>query len=414
MLLDLDDFKIVNDTLGHHVGDQLLVKTARRLAASLRATDTVARLGGDEFLILLPELTKSGPVEMLAEKVLDCFRRPFNLEGNEIYLSGSLGITLAPADGGDPHFLLRNADSAMYRAKDLGGGYQFFTPEMNSRAKRRFEIQSGLRVAHDKGQLKIHYQPIVDPQSATTVGGEALLRWTDPDLGPISPGQFIPVAEETGLIVPIGEWLLENVCRKAVEWQAQARVPLEVSVNISSRQFQGTDLVKTVRTALDESGLQPELLALEVTEGLLLRDAPATGAILAELSGMGVQLSIDDFGTGYSSLSYLKRFPFNILKVDRSFVRDVVSDPGDATLVNAIIAMARSLGLKVVGEGVETEEQLRFLASRECDVVQGFYYSPAVPPDAFMKLLTEGTPQLSPVISRDRQDSDSAVVDSAA
>lgn len=409
VLLDLDNFKLVNDTMGHPIGDQLLIETGRRLEAQVRATDTVARLGGDEFLIILTEVTDEGQVELLLKRILGAFGEPLKVEGNEIYITASLGVTIAPDDSCDPHALLRDADAAMYRAKDLGGGnFQYFTPEMNKRAIQRLEIQSKLRFAIAKGHLEVHYQPIVETCGGTTLGGEALLRWNDPELGSVSPGEFIPVAEETGLIVPIGEWVLKEACRDAMSWQIETGELLMVSVNISTRQFQGSDIVSTVQAALEESGLPPRLLHLEVTEGLLLRDTPAAAATLTRLAEMGVRLAIDDFGTGYSSLSYLKRFPFNTLKIDRSFVNDVVSDPSDASLVEAIIAMARSLGLQVVGEGVETREQLQFLAARNCEVVQGFYFSPAVPSGEFVRLLSEPNTVLGRE-ERDAQEESQAV-----
>ena len=410
VLLDLDNFKIVNDMMGHLIGDQLLVDVGLRLVSQLRSTDLVARLGGDEFLIILDGATEETSIGILAERILGVFSEPFRLEGNEIYLAASLGIAITPDDSGDPHVLLRSADAAMYKAKSAGGAsFQFFTPEMNARAMKRLQIQSKLRFAVAEGHLEVHYQPIIEAGAGVTVGGEALLRWTDADLGVVSPAQFIPVAEETGLIVPIGEWVLEVACRDAIEWQVTTGRPLMVAVNVSARQFHGLDLVETVRKTLDESGLRPDLLHLEVTEGLLLRDVPTAAATLTQLSKLGVRLSIDDFGTGFSSLGYLKRFPFNTLKIDRSFVHDMVSDPNDAALVEAIIAMARSLGLQVVGEGVETKEQLEFLAARECDVVQGFYFSPAVPFSEFLSLLSGSDSEFRPGEDLDGSKSDCSV-----
>jgi len=384
MLIDLDQFKIVNDTLGQAAGDKLLMEAAKRLKKSIRKSDTVARLSGDEFLVVLPDLIAATHSAVVAQKILEAFSRPFCIDEREVFVTASIGLTVYPSDGENPDILLRNADAAMYSAKkESRNTFRFFTVEMDDRILERMELETHLRYALDKGTLELHYQPFIDVQSNKLVGAEALLRWNDPLIGPITPDRFIPIAEETGLIVSIGEWVLNKACMQAKIWQVQGGLPLRVSVNISFRQFKGDDLVVTVARALKSSGLSPEYLELEITERLLMEDEMKTKDTLNRLREMGLRLSIDDFGTGYSALSYLKNFSFDTLKVDRSFVRDVTIDPDDAALAKAIIGMAHSLGLMVIGEGVETEEQLKFLQSEGCDWVQGFYFSKALPPEDF-------------------------------
>ncbi|HBG61242.1 MAG: hypothetical protein A2243_06770 [Omnitrophica WOR_2 bacterium RIFOXYA2_FULL_38_17] len=384
MVIDLDQFKVVNDTLGHMFGDELLVEAARRLLFAVRGTDTVARLGGDEFLVILPDLDDVRNSVMVANKILESFSSPFVLDGKEHFVTASIGMTVFPEDGIDPYALLRNADAAMYRAKeDTRNTFRFFTPVMNERIVDRMNIESSLRHAIEKDELFLVYQPLVD-MSGRFVGTEALLRWNNPVSGLVMPDKFISLAEETGLIVPIGNWVLETACKQAKVWMDEMGVKFKISVNVSSRQFKGNDIVKSVIDNLRATGLEPSCLELEVTERMLIEDAPRTSRILNQLNEVGVRLSIDDFGTGYSALSYLKKYPFHTLKIDRAFVRDITIDVEDAALSTAIIAMAHSLGLEVIGEGVETEEQLEFLRFKGCDFVQGFYFSKPLVPVEFL------------------------------
>lgn len=386
--LDVDNFKNINDSLGHGSGDALLLQLARRLVAAMREGDTVARLGGDEFLMVLADLATADDAERVLDKVRSVFERPFTVEDMNIYITPSIGVTVAPEDSEDVHILLRNADAALHRAKELGRNTtQFFMPEMNERAVKRLELESQLRHALERGELSLHYQPQVISASGRVVGAEALLRWQNPTFGMVSPDRFIPLAEETGLIVPIGRWVLEMVCREAVAWP----LPLRVSVNVSSRQFRDGTLVETVAATLEETGLAAERLELEVTESLLLEDMEGTARILERLQLLGVRIALDDFGTGYSSLSYLKRFPFGVLKIDRSFVNGISDDPDDAALCEAIIQMAHVLNLKVIAEGVETAEQLEYLAARGVDLVQGYYYSRPLPAAEFLAYLAHTT-----------------------
>ena len=391
LYIDLDRFKMVNDTLGHPVGDELLVEAARRLVSSVRESDTVARLGGDEFLIILQDLQDESQQQIitLARKVLELFSAPFTFEGMEAFITASIGITIYPDDGNDVTVLLRNADAAMYKAK--GGernAFRFFTPEMNEEAVERMEMEHHLRHALEKKELSLCYQPLVEAQSGKVIGAEALLRWNNPELGPVPPDRFIPVAEDTGLIIPVTDWVLREACKEAKSWQKTGEVPfLRIAVNISSRHFIGGDLVKTVSRALEENNLSPGNLELEITERLLIEDPAKASRILYELNRMGVRLSIDDFGTGYSALSYLKEFPFQTLKVARAFIRGIIVEEKDAALVKTIIAMSHGMGLKVIGEGVETQQQLESLRSLGCDWIQGFYISKPLSPEQFKEFL---------------------------
>ena len=395
MFVDLDNFKIVNDTMGHEAGDHLLKTAAGRLSEAIRESDTVARLGGDEFLVVAPDLSDVLAAENAVGRVLDCFAPPFEVGDREIFVTASVGITIAPSDGEDAHVLMRNADAAMYKAKEKGrDAYQFFTPSMNEHAMRRLRVESNLRLALERHELSVHYQPIVEAETGILAGAEALLRWQNSELGTVPPDQFVPIAEDTGLIVPIGNWVLRTVCRQAMTWSTLARRPLQFTVNVSSRQFKGSDLTDMVSQALRESGLPPEYLVLELTERVLIEDAAESQATLARLHEMGVGLSVDDFGTGYSALSYLKKFPFDILKIDQSFVRELVEDSDDAALVTAMIGIGRSLGLKVTAEGVETEEQLDFLKSQGCGLIQGFYFSRAVSAASFGEILARGNQRI--------------------
>lgn len=392
VFLDLDRFKTINDSLGHEIGDRLLRAVAERLSACVRAVDTVARLSGDEFTIVLPDLGHVDDAARVAEKIVEHFRQPFMVSGVELYISASIGITLYPFDDTDTQGLLRNADVAMYRAKAKGRNtYEFYTAEMTVQVQEQLALEGALRRALERNEFVLEYQPVVNVHSGRIVGAEALLRWRHPARGLIPPAQFIPLAEETGLIVPIGAWVLATACAQAAAWRAAGYAPLRLAVNISARQFMQPGLIETVQAALADSGFDGAALELEITESLLMQNVESTLHSLAALHRMGVHLSIDDFGTGYSSLSYLKRFAIDRLKIDRSFVKDIPRDADGAAITNAIIAIAHKLGLEVVAEGVETPEQVAFLCANGCDVMQGFYYSRPLAADALTRLLAEGT-----------------------
>jgi len=382
MFIDLDHFKTINDTLGHTAGDELLLEMSRRLRACVREDDTVARLGGDEFTIILAELRQPEDAIVVAQKILDAVQAPLSISGTAISSSASIGIALYPVDGADPEALLRNADSAMYRAKEAGRNtYQLCTDEMKSRAMERLSTESRLRIAIRDEHLMLAYQPQINLVNGRTVGVEALVRWNDPERGIIQPSSFIPIAEETRLIVPLGEWVLRTACRQMKEWHDRGAGPLRVAVNLSARQFQQHDLVQMIRSALDDVSLDPSALELEITETTAMQNADVTVDVLRALRDIGVGISIDDFGMGYSSLNYLKRFPISAVKIDRAFVHDLATDEGDAAIVSAVISMARSLRLRVVAEGVEDAAQFAFLRNRRCDEAQGFYFSHPVSTD---------------------------------
>jgi diguanylate cyclase (GGDEF)-like protein/PAS domain S-box-containing protein len=395
LFLDLDRFKYVNDTLGHHTGDQILKEVGARIRRCLRAADTVARLGGDEFTVILPDLMAGIDAEPVAHKILDAFAHPFHLGGREIFLTPSIGITIWPDDGDLPDELMRNADTAMYRAKEMGrNNFRFFTPELNERALTRAHMEHQIRHALERNEFDVHYQPLIDLKTGRVIRAEALLRWRNAELGHVSPEKFIPLAEEIGLITPIGEWVLKTACQQAVAWRRDGLCPPRISVNVSSRQFRGISLMQTVVDTLKATGMPPDGLELEITENLLLADIPEVVDTLRQLDGMGINLSVDDFGTGYSSLSYLRRFPVSVLKIDRSFVQDVTTDTDSATLVEAIINMARSLKLEVVAEGVETDAQMDFLRQRGCDTAQGYYFSKPLPAAEFLRFMREWQPSI--------------------
>ena len=398
-MLDLDHFKYVNDSFGHSFGDRLLKAIAQRLAAALRDGDTVARIGGDEFIVVLTDLPRRDDALAALERLRSCFAAPFAIDERETHASVSIGLSVFPDDESateDIEALLSNADVAMYQAKERGRNtFQFYTREMGVRAVRRVETEAALRRAIERGEFILHFQPQVDLRDGRIVGAEALVRWNDPARGMVAPAEFIPVAEETGLIVPVGEWVLAEACRAAAAWATEGFGALRVSVNVSARQFRSADLARTIRQVLQRTGLEPAGLELELTESLIMENAAAFISTLRELRDIGIGLSIDDFGTGYSSLSYLKQFPVDKLKIDQSFVHDIPGDPDDAAIAQAVINLGHSLGLKVIAEGVETRAQLDFLRGRGCDEVQGYFLGRPVPDAVFVELLRR-SPFLDP------------------
>ncbi len=388
LFLDLDHFKTINDSLGHHIGDRLLQEVARRLGHCVRGNDTVSRQGGDEFLTVLGQLKNPGDAAHIAQKMLDAVAQPYDIDGHELRVTPSIGIAIHPDDGHDTETLIKNADAAMYHAKENGrNNYQYFTADLNSRAFERLSVENSLRRGLEQGEFLLHYQPQINLASGAIVGLEALVRWQHPDFGLVPPLRFIPVAEESGLIVPLGEWVLREACRQNRAWQQAGLPAIPVAVNLSAHQFHQKNLAQTISGALQESGLDARYLELELTESVVMRGSESTVETLARLKQMGLMLSIDDFGTGYSSLSYLKRFPIDKLKIDRSFVRDVTLDQDDAAIAGAIIAMAHSLRLKVIAEGVETQEQSDFLKEQGCDEIQGYLFSRPLPAEQMEKLL---------------------------
>ena len=391
LFIDLDRFKVINDTLGHGIGDQLLVQVAQRLADCVRTADTVGRLGGDEFAFVLSDLARADDAGLVAEKVVALLARPFDLDGQEVYVSASVGVAIYPDDGTDPDLLLRNADTAMYRAKESGrASYQFYLPQMNERAAERLKIESRLRGALERGEFVLHYQPKVCLDSGEISGFEALLRWQHPERGLVPPLEFISILEDTGLIVPVGEWVVRSVCQQLRQWQRDG-VPLRpVAVNLSARQFHQAGLDVVIARIVSQSGIDPGLLEFELTESMLMNDPEAAVRTLQRMKTWGVRLSVDDFGTGYSSLAYLKRFPLDALKIDRAFIRDITTDPDDAAITLAIIGLAHSMKLTVVAEGVETEAQLAYLRARGCDEMQGYYFARPMPPAECARALAEG------------------------
>ena len=387
IVLDLDRFKEINDTLGHTAGDKVLQAVAKVMRESLREVDTIVRLGGDEFALILEDIAHVDRVTALAERILQIFSNPLVIDGREIYVTASTGITLYPhgVDGVDA--LLQAADIAMHHAKEEGGNtYEFYAPEMNVHAAANLDMENLLRRALERQEFLLHYQPKVAVKSGRITGVEALIRWNSKELGPVSPAKFIPLAEKTGLIVPIGEWVLKTACAQNKAWQEQGYPPLLMSVNLSPRQFRQKNLLEMVAAGLRDAGLNPRFLELEITEGMIMVRPEKAIAILQEVHQLGVQLSVDDFGTGYSSLAYLKRFPVQKLKIDQSFMRDLTVDRDDAGIVTAVVAMAKSLNLEVIAEGVETAEQLAFLAKLDCDEYQGYYFSRPVPAGEFTRL----------------------------
>jgi diguanylate cyclase (GGDEF)-like protein/PAS domain S-box-containing protein len=391
LFLDVDRFKSINDSLGHVIGDRLLQSVAQRLRASVRNSDTVSRQGGDEFVILLTAVTHAEDAAVTADKILHALATPHWIDQHELHITASIGIVTYPDDGTDAETLMKNADFAMYHAKDAGrNNYQFFKADMNVRAVERQALESSLRHALERHEFVLQYQPKMNLQTSSIDGVEALIRWRHPERGLVAPAQFIPIAEECGFIVPIGRWVLREACRQARAWQDAGLAPLRIAVNISAVELRAKEFVAGVGTILTETGLDPRCLELELTETFLMQDPKSTAAVLQALKDMGVHLALDDFGTGYSSLSYLKRFPIDTLKIDRSFVRDLVTDDDDAGIVTAVISMGESLHMRVVAEGVETREQLLFLQQHSCPFGQGYYFSPPVAAGEFVQFLRRG------------------------
>lgn len=387
MFLDLDNFKVVNDSVGHAAGDKLLRQVAQALAGVVRDGDTVARVGGDEFTVLLPSIARVEDAVMVADRILESLRDPRELGDQEFLITTSIGITIAPDDGADADVLLSNADIAMYRAKEMGRNrYELYTPAMNARMTERLALETSLRYGLQRGEFVVYYQPQVDVSTLQVTGVEALVRWQHSERGLVPPQDFISVAEETGLIMALGEWVLRSACAQGKAWQ-DAGMPLRVAVNLSMRQFQQRDLPEVVARVVEETGIDPHRLQLEITEGIAMKDVEFAAQTLRELRAMGVQIAIDDFGTGYSSLSYLKGLPVDVIKIDRCFIRDMTDDANDAAIASSIVAMAHSLGLKVIAEGVETPEQLALLREQGCDEFQGFLFSRAVPNSDFEELM---------------------------
>jgi diguanylate cyclase (GGDEF)-like protein/PAS domain S-box-containing protein len=386
VFVDLDRFKFINDGLGHHVGDELLRVMAERLRSTVREGDTVARLGGDEFVLLINGQRGPDAVALTLERMLSTISQPWTTPQGDFNVTCSMGVALYPDDGANADTLLKHADQAMYRAKERGrNNFQFFTAELNAIITERLDLENKLRRALERQQFTLHYQPRVDMRTRCITGAEALIRWHVSGEEVTPPSRFIPVAEEIGLIVPIGKWVLQTACAQNKAWQDAGLPPFVVSVNVSVRQFRQDNLVQTIAEVLRESGLEARYLEVELTESAVMHDADQFIAMLGQLNDLGVQIALDDFGTGYSSLSYLKRLPVDRLKVDRSFVQDIVSDVDDATIVKTIIALGHNLGLKVVAEGVETEQQLDFLRANHCDELQGYYFGRPMPAAEFMR-----------------------------
>jgi diguanylate cyclase (GGDEF)-like protein len=392
MFLDLDRFKLINDTMGHNLGDLLLKDVAERIRQTLREEDTIARQGGDEFLVLLPEIRDEQEVVSVAERILGVFTQPILLDDNEIYMSTSIGISLYPNDGSEMETLVKQADTAMYYAKEQGkNNYQFFTAGLNIKANQRLSTENSLRKALTRGEFILHYQPQVDVESGCIVGLEALIRWNSAEQGIVPPFSFIPVAEETGLIVPIGEWVLRTACAQNKAWQEQGYPHLRMSVNISARQFREPKLIELVAGILEETCLDPQWLELEITESIAMENGEASVEMLSRFKNIGVRISIDDFGTGFSSLNYLRRMPIDTLKIDQSFIQDISTGENGEEVVTAIIQLAKNLRLKVIAEGVETYTQRSFLKDKQCDEMQGFLFSKAVTAQDVEKLFEQAS-----------------------
>jgi diguanylate cyclase (GGDEF)-like protein len=396
LFIDLDRFKKINDSLGHTVGDKLLRLVAQRFQSCIRNEDTVSRLGGDEFTVIMESLNKPQHATVSAQKLIESMAEAFEIEGHKLFITTSIGISLYPQDGNVAEELLRNADSAMYRAKDEGRNtFQFYTADMTEQAFERILMEANLRRALEKQELVVYYQPQVVMETREIIGLEALVRWEHPELGLVSPARFIPLAEDNGLIIPIGEYVLASACRQMVAWRKEGLNPGKVSVNLSGRQLQKKDLLQMISLTMAETGCKPEWLELEVTEGFIMNNPKYSISLLQKIRELGIELSIDDFGTGYSSLAYLKRLPITKLKIDQSFVRDIPDDPDDEAIARAIVALGGSLNLKVIAEGVENAQQEAFLIREGCTDAQGYYYGHPMPAEAIHQVLREGIPDYS-------------------
>lgn len=404
--LDLDAFKKINDTFGHAAGDELLVAVSQRLQKHLRKSDTIgrpgevlsfvhplgrehfARLGGDEFTLIIPNLSDNRFSTIVAEKVVKLFKEPFIIAGKEMYISTSIGIAIYPDSGHDVETLIKNADTAMYSAKNLGKNtFRYYSPSMNAKAMEHINLENKMRRAIQNDEFLLHYQPLYEIETQRLVGAEALIRWQNKDMGLVSPMDFIPLAEETGMIIPIGKWVIRTACAQTKKWHDQGFNNLHIAINLSPRQFYDASLVDKIRSTLETTGIDPGLVELEITESAMMHDTDKMLHLLNRLKGMGLKISLDDFGTGYSSLTYLKKFPIDILKIDQSFIRGADLDGDDGAIISAIIAMCLQLKIKVVGEGVENEESLNFLKAKKCHIAQGFFFSRPLPVPDFQKLL---------------------------
>src|SRR6202165_2916354 len=401
LFLDLDGFKHINDSLGHPIGDKLLQSIAKRLVDCVRVSDTVSRQGGDEFVVLLSEVEQSENASITASRMLRAVAGAHFIDQHDLHVTASIGVSVYPDDGLDAETLIKNADTAMYQAKENGRqSYQFFKPAMNVRAVERQSIEESLRRALERQEFVLHYQPKIDLRTGEITGAEALIRWTHATRGSVSPAQFIPIAEDSGLILPIGNWVLRTACEQARAWLDAGLPVATMAVNVSAVELWNENFLQGLFAILSETGLNPRSLELELTESVLMKRAESTAAILRTLREKGVQIAIDDFGTGYSSLSYLRKFPIDTLKIAQSFVRQITSAPDETTIVTAVISMGRSLKLRVVAEGVETQEELVFLQAHQCDEAQGYYFSPPVLPEQFARLLRTGIPEASDVVHR--------------
>jgi diguanylate cyclase (GGDEF)-like protein/PAS domain S-box-containing protein len=391
LFLDLDGFKYINDSLGHSIGDKLLQSIAVRLVNCVRNTDTVSRQGGDEFVVLLSEVKQPHAAAAIAAKILKEIAKPHSIDRHELHVTASIGVSAYPEDGTNAETLIKNADTAMYQAKENGRqAFRFFTPAMNTRAVERQSIEASLRRALERDEFMLHYQPKICLRTGAIVGAEALIRWMHPVRGMVPPAQFIPIAEDCGLILPIGKWVLRQACQQARIWVDAGYPAIGIAVNVSGAELKEDGFLEDLFAILELTGLDPALLELELTESVLMRRVDSTVAILRTLRERGVQVAVDDFGTGYSSLSYLRIFPLDVLKIDQSFVRQIAVNGSDAAIVTAVIGMAQTLKLKVIAEGVETREELDFLRAHQCDEAQGYYFSKPIPEDKFMGLLRHG------------------------